>query len=93
VRAEAQDGSGTNNANFLTPADGSRPRMQMFIWTYPFVNLVTVNAPSPIAGDYSATNAAFGSQLTAVGPITADVVLALDPSNAAGHRKPTAVHR
>ena len=35
VRAEAQDGSGTNNANFSTPADGSRPRMQMFIWTSP----------------------------------------------------------
>src|SRR5829696_467864 len=25
VRAEAQDGSGTNNANFATPPDGSRP--------------------------------------------------------------------
>ncbi|HKE92658.1 MAG TPA: M36 family metallopeptidase, partial [Povalibacter sp.] len=35
VRAEAQDGSGTNNANFGTPADGQRPRMQMFIWTSP----------------------------------------------------------
>jgi hypothetical protein len=33
VRAEAQDGSGTNNANFATPPDGSRPRMQMFIFT------------------------------------------------------------
>jgi extracellular elastinolytic metalloproteinase len=33
VRAEAQDGGGTNNANFLTPADGSRPRMQMYEWT------------------------------------------------------------
>jgi extracellular elastinolytic metalloproteinase len=33
VRAEAQDGAGTNNANFGTPADGARPRMQMFIWT------------------------------------------------------------
>jgi len=32
VRAEAQDGAGTNNANFFTPTDGSRPRMQMFIW-------------------------------------------------------------
>jgi extracellular elastinolytic metalloproteinase len=30
VRAEAQDGSGTNNANFATPPDGSRPRMQMY---------------------------------------------------------------
>ena len=32
VNAEAQDGGGTNNANFATPADGSRPRMQMYIW-------------------------------------------------------------
>jgi extracellular elastinolytic metalloproteinase len=32
VNAEAQDGGGTNNANFSTPADGSRPRMQMYIW-------------------------------------------------------------
>jgi extracellular elastinolytic metalloproteinase len=35
VNAEAQDGSGTDNANFATPADGSRPRMQMYIWTAP----------------------------------------------------------
>lgn len=33
VNAEAQDGGGTNNANFSTPADGSRPRMQMYLWT------------------------------------------------------------
>lgn len=33
VNAEAQDGSGTNNANFATPGDGSNPRMQMFLWT------------------------------------------------------------
>jgi extracellular elastinolytic metalloproteinase len=32
VNAEAQDGSGTSNANFSTPADGSRPRMQMYLW-------------------------------------------------------------
>ncbi|MFP2906217.1 M36 family metallopeptidase [Pyxidicoccus sp. 3LFB2] len=35
VRAEAQDGGGTNNANFSTPPDGSRPRMQMYVWTAP----------------------------------------------------------
>lgn len=35
VFADAQDGSGTNNANFATPADGSNPRMQMFLWTAP----------------------------------------------------------
>ena len=34
VNAEAQDGSGTNNANFATPSDGSPGRMQMYLWTY-----------------------------------------------------------
>jgi len=33
VNVDAQDGSGTNNANFSTPPDGSRPRMQMFIFS------------------------------------------------------------
>jgi len=33
LNAEAQDGGGTNNANMSTPDDGSRPRMQMYIWT------------------------------------------------------------
>ena len=33
VDADAQDGSGTNNANFGTPPDGSNPRMQMYRWT------------------------------------------------------------
>lgn len=33
VNAEAQDGAGTNNANFATPPDGTSPRMQMFNWT------------------------------------------------------------
>ncbi len=33
VNAEAQDPSGTNNANFSTPADGGSGRMQMYLWT------------------------------------------------------------
>lgn len=32
VQANAQDGAGYNNANFATPADGSRPRMRMYVW-------------------------------------------------------------
>jgi hypothetical protein len=35
VFADSQDGSGTNNANFGTPADGSNPRMQMFLFGGP----------------------------------------------------------
>lgn len=34
VRAEAQDGSTSNNANFATPPDGTAPRMQMGLFTY-----------------------------------------------------------
>ena len=33
LSAQVQDGSGINNANFGTPADGGSPRMQMFLWT------------------------------------------------------------
>lgn len=32
VFADAQDGAGTNNANFSTPVDGGNGRMQMFLW-------------------------------------------------------------
>lgn len=32
VRADAQDGSGVNNANFASPPDGQNPRMQMYLW-------------------------------------------------------------
>jgi extracellular elastinolytic metalloproteinase len=33
VQQDVQDGSGLNNANFATPPDGSKPRMQMFLFT------------------------------------------------------------
>lgn len=33
VILNAQDGSGTNNANFATPPDGQNGRMRMYIWT------------------------------------------------------------
>ncbi|MBL8205401.1 MAG: M36 family metallopeptidase [Blastocatellia bacterium] len=32
IQADAQDGSGFNNANFTTPPDGRAGRMQMFLW-------------------------------------------------------------
>ena len=35
VSAEAQDCSGTGNANFNTAADGARGRMQMYLWVSP----------------------------------------------------------
>jgi extracellular elastinolytic metalloproteinase len=33
VIANAQDGSGTNNANFMTPPDGQKGKMRMYVWT------------------------------------------------------------
>ncbi len=40
VQAEAADGSGTNNANFSTPAaDGGKPRMQMYLWPGSYTTL------------------------------------------------------
>lgn len=38
VLADAQDGSGTNNANFSTPNDGFSGRMQMFIFPGPTID-------------------------------------------------------
>jgi len=38
VQADAQDGSGFNNANMSVPADGLPPRMQMYLWSYPIPN-------------------------------------------------------
>jgi hypothetical protein len=35
ISVEVQDSSGTNNANFTTTPDGSRPRLQLYVWTAP----------------------------------------------------------
>ncbi len=79
VLAEAQDGSGTNNANFATPDDGFNPRMQMYLWTggTSLGSYLDVNSPAGIAGPYNSTDATFGPGLPTT-PITADVVLVTD---------------
>ncbi len=58
VLAEAQDGSGINNANFATPSDGNSPRMQMFLW-YSSNDSVILNSPAPPMV-YESGSAAFG---------------------------------
>ncbi len=62
VLADAQDGGGTNNANFSAPTDGSNGRMQMFVWTGASAGTLTVNSPGSIADVYSSAPAQFGSQ-------------------------------
>jgi hypothetical protein len=77
VLAEAQDGGGTNNANFNAGVDGARGRMQMYLWS-PVGSTTTlhVNAPTPIIGNYTAVESAFSPNnlLANVGPVTAQVV-------------------
>lgn len=82
VFAEAQDGGGTNNANFATPRDGFNPRMQMFLWNTSGSasgNYLDINSPTAIVGPYNATDAAFGPGLPTT-PITADLALLEDIS-------------
>jgi len=84
VRAESQDGSGLNNANFSTPTDGNRPRMQMYLWNRPGQggsgsNILKVNMPSPIANTYPAVKSTLGPQIGNA-PITANAVLVDDGS-------------
>ncbi|MBG6110598.1 hypothetical protein IWX84_001477 [Flavobacterium sp. CG_9.10] len=104
VYADSQDGSkadpqSINNANFSAPPDGTKPRMQMFLWNYgPQIKPIIVNTPSNIAGSYTARQNSFnpGRVDLPVAPafIQSDLVLYLDsatttneacvaPSNAA----------
>jgi extracellular elastinolytic metalloproteinase len=76
VNAEAQDGSGTDNANFATPVDGLNPRMQMYLWTGKGDHQVVINSGAAV-GIYRAQGAVFGPPLDATG-ITGDVVLVND---------------
>lgn len=80
VFAEAQDGGGTNNANFATPGDGVNPRMQMYLWGGSGAssgNLLNVNSPSALSGPYNAMESVFGPALTATG-VTADLAVVSD---------------
>src|SRR5262245_51735846 len=83
LRAEAQDGSGLNNANMSTPADGGRPRQQMYIWNGPLAAqnpTIFINSQPPGGGlppSFGPTmvgTANFGKQAF---DVTADVVRAI----------------
>ena len=96
VFAQAQDGSGTNNANFFTPPDDGvtpillPPAMQMYEWSPPGV--VRVNLPAGFAdfddGDniLAAATASFGASLRDLDEAarTGDVELGNDGSTGDG---------
>jgi hypothetical protein len=78
VVADAQDGSGINNATFGTPPDGQNPTMTMFMWA----PVGPLNDPLEVqngvaAGNYSGVEASFGGPLSTT-PITTQLALAFD---------------
>ncbi len=89
VWAQAQDGGGTNNANFLTLADGVNGQMQMYLWTSGTLDsLVQMKSVVPPAATVSGTDkfvALQGALYNTVvppptvnlftNPVTADMVL------------------
>ncbi len=103
VFADAQDGAALtavytgpttnrNNSNFATPADGTRPRMQKFIWDIgaPVYNFLTVNSPAAIAGGKASKDNSFDTTdhvplPVAPAAITADIVLVENGPNPPGH--------
>ncbi|MEI6574685.1 MAG: T9SS-dependent M36 family metallopeptidase [Bacteroidota bacterium] len=82
VLAEAQDGAGTNNANFGTPPDGQSGRMQMYLWSSTANAGFTVNSPASIAGSYTGSGmSSFGTVNST--PITSNVILVNDNTSPA----------
>jgi hypothetical protein len=62
MKAEGQDGSGRDNANMSTPADGGRPRMQMYIFNALTARYFEVASPMNIAGKRQVGTATLGPQ-------------------------------
>ena len=87
VIALAQSGSGTNNANFSTPADGGRGRMRMYLFdASPTINF-TVNTPPAIAGAYAAVESGFSTanKICALGPLTGQLIYFNDDAAGTTH--------
>ena len=91
VIAQAQDGDGTNNANFTALPDGSTGIMQMYLWDRNGIGsarLLEITAPSQIAGFYGCGTAQYGPPVSENNPIRAEIVEArddfFDPSDTDG---------
>ena len=80
VIADAQDGNSINNADFATPADGSRPRMQMYLWRASPYKMIKINPPTPFSGTIAALEGAVSTAnlLANTGPVTGNLVLYMD---------------
>ncbi|MCZ2396499.1 MAG: M36 family metallopeptidase [Chitinophagales bacterium] len=85
VNADAQDGSGRNNANFATPSDGSSPRMQMFLFDGSPYSGMKIN--SPISANVFSIEGAISinNLLANVGPVTGNLALYNDDLSGSTH--------
>ncbi len=81
IITEAMDGSGFNNANFLPLPDGSKSRMQMYLWDRRSSHFLNVESPPSIRGSYLAGEAEFGPAIDNL-EIRGQVVQARDASEA-----------
>jgi large repetitive protein len=72
MKAQVQDLAGFNNANMLTPADGTRPRMRMYAFRS-LASMLHVQAPASIAGVKSIGISMSGPQTY---DVTTDIVRA-----------------
>jgi hypothetical protein len=74
ISAQGQDGSGRNNANMSTPADGSSPTMQQYLFDGPLNGEIRQTLPTPGTA-LKFTGASFGPGAF---DVTAEAVVASD---------------
>lgn len=82
VIADGQDLSGSDNANFATPADGNKPRMQMYLFNG-VAKTMFINSPSTLKGYTLAvpSNIGTNNKLSDLGPVTGDIVVYQDAAS------------
>lgn len=82
VRAEGMDGDDVNNAKWSASGDGSKGRLEMFLWNRQAggQRVVNVTAPPIVAGLYNAGLANYGNPITSTA-ISGEVVVVDDGVN------------
>ncbi len=79
VLADAQDGGGTNNANFSSGVDGANGRMQMYLWSSTGGSTIfTVNSPAVVAANYAVVESNFSTNNKLTSVLSGDLVLVDD---------------
>ncbi len=80
VLAQAQDGGGVNNANFLTLPDGDPGVMQMYFWTPSNAAYLQILSPSSVAGSRLTGTASFGPLISSK-PTAGKIVPVIDSAS------------